>query len=96
MVLRPSAATVPPAMDLDRRRGARGIDGGAPFVGVALRDQALDRHLHHIGIAEKPGAIGVGALHRLDHQEQRLRLGFVRQIVALEDVEHLDERDAAR
>ena len=65
--------------------------------GVLLRRQPGDRDLDEVGIAEVARAIEVGAPHRLDLQVQRgcgqqaLRL----QIEGLEDVEHLDERDAA-
>ena len=58
--------------------------------------QARERHLDDVGVAEEPGAVRVSALHRFGHQEQRLRIALVREIVAFEDVEHLDQHDAAR
>ena len=82
-------------MDVLCRRRMRRIDGGPPFGGVALRDQPRHRDFHRVRIAEKKGAVGVGALHRLDDQEQRLRRGLVRQVVAFEDVEHFNKHDAA-
>ena len=50
-----------------------------------------------IGIAEVVRAIRVGALHRLGHQVDRVSgpTAHLRDVVALEDVEHLDDRDAA-
>ena len=52
--------------------------------------------MHFVGIAEKQRAVGISALHRLDQQMKLLRLIGMRQIVAFENVEHLDQFDAAR
>ena len=62
---------------------------------MALGGEARERHIDDVGVAEEPGAVRVGALHRFGHQEQRLRIALVREIVAFEDVEHLDQHDAA-
>ena len=42
------------------------------------------------------GAVGIGALHRLDHQMQASRAAAeLGEIVAFQDVEHLDQLHAA-
>ena len=64
-----------------RRRGCR--RAGARALGIDAR-RAIRRHSSSrsgratgtstkAGIAEKSGAVGIGALHRLDHQCRRLR-----------------------
>ncbi len=52
--------------------------------------------MHFIGIAEKQRAVGIGAFHRFDQIMQLLRLVGMREVVAFENVEHLDQLDAAR
>jgi hypothetical protein len=67
--------------------------------GVLLRDQPRDRHvLVEIRIAEVARAVRIGALHRLGHQVHGVRGGEAhrREIVAFEQVQHLDQHDAAR
>ena len=78
-----------------RRRVLR-IDGGAPSRCVVFGDQLFDRRLDLIGIAEEQRAIRIGALHGLDHEIHRLTGIFMAEIVAFEDIEHLDQLDAAR
>ena len=51
----------------DRPRAIR-IDIGAQRRGIALRHQPRDRRAHHRRVAEIGRAVGIGALHRLDHQ----------------------------
>ena len=84
-----------------RRRRLRGLvqaDRLAEIGGVRLRHQPVDRHvLVEVGIAEELRAIGVGALHRLGHQVDLRGRGEPHrlEVVALEDVQHLDQADAA-
>ena len=73
-----------------------GIDAGAKLRGVALRHQPRQRRAHHRRIAEIGGAVGIGAPHRLDHQVQPRGVVLLVELVAFEDVEHLDQHDAAR
>ena len=81
-----------------RDPGAGRIDGGTDFRGVGLVEQALDRVLHEVGIAERVVAVEVGMAHRLDlyvHRGRRVKAPFAERI-ALEDVEHLAQDHAAR
>ena len=56
----------------------------------------MKRHFHEIRIAKENRAVGIGALHRLDQVVQRLRVApDLAEIVALQNVEHLDQADAA-
>ena len=58
--------------DLRRRPRAVGIDARAQLRGIVLRGQPRDRHVHDVaGSPRKCGAVGIGELHRLDHQVQR-------------------------
>ncbi len=60
-------------------------------------EQPGDRHLHEVGIADVLVAVGVGAAHRLGLVVNRRRRTGAALFVAgaLEDAEHLEQRDAA-
>ena len=79
------------------RRRVVGVDAGALLGGIVLRHQGRDRRVDEGGIAEIVRAIGIGALHRLDHQMQRGRraLLHVRQRKAFEDIERFQQHHAA-
>src|SRR5262249_50356581 len=51
---------------------------------------------HARGIAQKFGAVEIGALHRLDYDMKPRRRVELAEWIALEDVKHLDQGDAAR
>ena len=85
-------------VDVRSRRGMNGIDAGAPAGGVTLRGQQRNRVRHPVRVAKKQCAIGISALHRLDHQMQRLRRVGARdaaEIIAFKNIEHLDQNDSA-
>ena len=88
-------ADVRTGTDRARRCRVRRVDRAAPLRGVILRGQLRHRHVHAIGIAKEPGAVGIRALHGLDHQEDLLRVRLAGEIVAFEDVEHFDQGNAA-
>ena len=71
-----------------------GIDRRGERLGVRLRRQPVERHLHEVGIAEEARAIEIAATHRFDLVVKRLRRqrAELRQIEVLENVEHLDHR----
>ena len=79
-----------------RRRAIR-IDAGALPCGVILGEQELRRRIDEGGIAEIAGAVGIGALHRLDHDMQRGRraLLHVGHRKAFEDVQRFQQHRAA-
>ena len=79
------------------RRGAVEIDAGALPGRVILRGQGRNRHLDESRIAEIAGAIGIGALHRLDHDMQRGRRALLHLThrKTLQDIEGFQEHDAA-
>ena len=83
---------------IGRRRRAFGIDAGALPGGVILGEQDLHRRVDEIGVAEIAGAVGIGALHRLDHDMQRGRraLLHVGHRKAFEDVQRFQQHRAAR
>ena len=81
--------------NLRRRQGPRRIDAAAQLSRIGFRDQPLDRRLHAHGVAEEGGAVGIGELHRLDHQVQPARVVAGEVAVAFEDVENLDQDHAA-
>jgi len=86
------------AAQLDAARRFRLVDAARQVGGVFLGGQPGNRDIGEIRIAEMSGAIEVGAAAGLDQQVERPRReALVRlQIERFEDVEHLDERHAAR
>ena len=54
-------------------RRVGGIDRLRALLRVLARDQALDRDLHEIGVAEELGAVGEGAAHDFDDRVHVLR-----------------------
>ena len=76
----------------------RSVDRLAPGVAVSLVDELRNRDLGEIGIAEKLGAIEKCALERLGRQMNALgrAVALLGQIVAFQNVEHLDQSDSAR
>ena len=81
-----------------RRREGAGVDARPLCLGVLLPEQALERDLHEVGIAQVGSAIREGELHRLgdDVEAGRATRPARAEIEALEDVEHLEQHDAAR
>ena len=78
---------------------ARISDGDVAFSPISarndfaydFRNQALHRDLHRVGIAHKHRAIGIGALHRLDHHVKLLLAIEFGEIVSFKDIEHLNQ-----
>ena len=73
------------------------IDARGQLPGVVLAGQVLG-DLDEVLVAEVAGAIAVGAAHGLDQQVQRFGrpAALLLQVEVFEDVEHLDQADAAR
>src|SRR6202158_849350 len=88
---------VAPGKFLGAERALR-FDTLAQFGGVSAREQPRDRNPHEFRIAEKPRTVGVSDFHRLDHEMRTLDRGGAEngKIVALKDVQDLDEMNAAR
>ena len=63
--------------------------------GIRLRQQAGNRHFHGVGIAHESCAVGISAFHRFDHVVQGLLAAELGEVVAFENVEHLDQMYAA-
>ena len=78
-----------------RRGGAGGIDARAQRFGEAFGCE-IGRRRDARGIAEKFRAVEIGALHRFDHEMDARRRVDLAQTVSLENVQHLDQRHAAR
>ena len=77
-------------------RGALGVDGQRQPFGVVFVQQAFNRDLDKVGVAEVGGAIPVGPPHGLG-DEMRARHGIEPgQIIAGQDIQHLPEHNAAR
>ena len=74
------------------------IDRGADLRGVGLVEQAVERVLDEVRVAEVAVAVDVGVAHRLDLIVHRLRRAEARVLerIALEDVEDLADDHAAR
>ena len=87
-----------PGADLARGRRALGVDRPAQVRRVALGREALDRNRDHVRIAQELGAVRIGPLHGLDHHMQRRHrtAAELRERIAFEHVEHLDQMHAAR
>ena len=86
---------------LDGRRNgsALRVDGGPEVLGVVLRGQPGDGDPGvEVGIAEVERAVRIGPPHRLRHQVhvRRRAEAVPGEVVALKDVQHLDERRASR
>ena len=81
--------------DVRRRRRSR-ADVGTQRFRVGLRGQAIDRDLHKVGVTHEHGAIGIGALHSLDHVVQQFLAAKPGEIVTFKDIQHFDQVDAAR
>ncbi len=73
------------------------VDAGALLRRVILRDQGRNRRIDKSGIAEIARAIGISALHRLDHDMQRRRgaLLHLPHRKTFEDVQGLHQHHAA-
>ena len=68
--------------------------GAGGFVGRNLVEALRDRVRHLVWIAKKQRAIRIGALHRLDHQMQRLRsvgARYAAKIVAFDQANQAQE-----
>ena len=87
----PSRGNSDVVTDLARGRRASVIDAAAQGRRVALGHQPRQRGAHDGGIAEIGGAVGIGATHGLDHQMQPRRLVEIGELVAFQDVQHLDQ-----
>ncbi len=81
-----------------RLQAARGAvaDEGPALGGVVLREQPGERHLHEGGIGVELGPVLEGQLLGLREEVRVLRAaeGDLREVVAFEDVQHLEGRDA--
>src|SRR5260370_14569874 len=83
--------------DFARRGGTSHIYLLAQFGGVAFRDQAFERNIDGIAVAEVLGAIRIGELHRLELQMKsgwRTGTDHARG-VSLQNVQHLNQVNPA-
>ena len=88
---------VSPARRRWRRRGVLRIDLRAQGCRIRLRQQAIERHLHEIGIAQIAVPVDECAPHRLGDDVHVSRCAERRErVVTLEDVQDFAHRDAAR
>ena len=78
-----------------RRPRLRGVDARPQLGGVGFRYQARQRNVDARGIAEERRAVGIGELHRLDHEMHAARIVGRKIRIAFEDVEDLDQDRAA-
>ena len=78
------------------RRRAVHADRRALAGRVVLVDEARDRHVDEIRIAEIHGAVAMHAAHGLDDEMRARDLVELGEIETVEDVERIDQRDAAR
>ncbi len=80
------------------REALMGSIDAATLLACSFDVSRVDRHVDEIRISEVARAVEVGATHGLDLQvERRRRQQALRlEIEGFEDVEHCDERDAAR
>ena len=73
-------------------------DRSGQLVGVAFRDQSIDRDLHEVGVGDGGGPGVEGSTHGLGHPVERparsRAVGL--EVVSFEDVEHLDDQDSPR
>ncbi len=94
MVLSPSRGAPPPRRSR-AGRALRGVDAPAQLGGVGLRYQARQRNVDARGIAEERRAVGIGELHRLDHEMHAARIVGCKVRIAFEDVQDFDQDRAA-
>ncbi|VTR36992.1 Uncharacterised protein [Serratia fonticola] len=85
-----------PRLYIDRRRSLIGDDFLTDLIGVAFAHQPIYRILDKLGVAEIGIAVHIGMAHRLGHGvDRRSRVkAHAFQIVALNDIEDLAQRDA--
>ena len=88
-----------PAGRCERCRGrwAERLDGLAPGGGVGGREHLLHGHGGEVGVAEVVGAVHVGAAEGFGDEVDLLRraVAHLAEVVAGEDVEDLQQHDAA-
>ena len=73
------------------------VDDTPPAAGMLLRDQGFDRHVHVVGIGQVRGSVGEPGSLGLGHHMTVLGRSETEpsKVVALQDVEGLDDLDAA-
>ncbi len=96
MVLLPSRGLPLPARISTDRPRVRGVDLRSQRRRVALGGEAVERHVHHRGVTEEGSSVGVRQSHRLDHEMEAAGVVAGEVRIAFEDVEHLDQHNAAR
>ncbi len=91
--IRPRAARLGHGPALSRVIGVEVLQA---LARVSRIEQALERHLDEVRIAQIAGAVLVGAAHGLDHAMHLLGCGLLGSLQGLEHVQHLDQHHPAR